>query len=312
MNPEERLQELLALGVPLELAELQVQIEFGTKSTASPSQETAEPTGAPGVPGFPPDTTGRPALFGAPPPRDVPADTTTDTTTDTQLETMGGVSPELESLLAAISGDPSGGGAAPVTDPIGQDPFTGAVEDPLGLLRFLSEDQGGRQQLFRESLHTNPSYSSSPEHVRSFLQSRFDPLEAQYVAQGLTDPRGGDDFRSYLAQNPQTLGGEDWSELFGIINNLASSVQSEGDLADIGESPVGGPSAAAYDVLRSRGGDLLQTAVGANVHPALAQAARRDMARRLLEYGSAADGAPSNQAEFVRREVPRWQAVLGG
>ena len=97
--------------------------------------------------------------------------------------------------------------------------------------------------------------------------------------------------------------------MFAAINSLASGVQSEQDMMQLGQTQ-GGPSAAAYELLRSQGGDILGTAVGANIHPALANAARGQIARDMMLYQSAAAGAPSNQAEFVRQQIPLWEQIL--
>ena len=216
------------------------------------------------------------------------------------------VSPELQALLDVVGQADT---QLPLDTPPGQDPYTGAVQDPLGLLNFLSQDSQGREQLFDESLYTSPSYASAPSHVRSFLASRFDPLESQYLAQGIADPSGGSDFRSYLMDNPQVAGGDEWRNMFAAINSLASGVQSEQDMMQLGQAQ-GGPSAAAYELLRNQGADILGTAVGANIHPALANAARGQVVRDLMRYQSAAAGAPSNEAEFVRQQTPLWEQIL--
>ena len=65
------------------------------------------------------------------------------------------------------------------------------MTDIPGFLRYLSESQGGRQQLFGENLRGNQGYQNAPSSVRGFLNSRFNPLEAQYIAQGITDPGTG-------------------------------------------------------------------------------------------------------------------------
>ena len=222
------------------------------------------------------------------------------------------MSPELQALLDVVEQPDAQlpqDSQLPLDTPPGQDPYTGAVQDPLALLDFLSQDSQGREQLFDESLYGSASFASAPSHVRSFLASRFDPLEAQYLAQGITDPMGGSDFRSYLMENPQVAGGEEWRGLFDTINSLASGVQSEEDMMQLGQTQ-GGPSAAAYELLRNQGSDILGAAVGANIHPALANSARRQLSRDLMNYQSAAAGAPSNQAEFLRQQIPMWESIL--
>ena len=337
MTPEERLAQLVELGLPPELAELQVGSEFGTKVKpgASKPQSTETPTEAPGlldragdVASFLPDPIGNPlsqifnAIQGvqdATAPTAPPAPMADTQTPAPPTAPTGSGSPELDALLASFGEQDAPAGVAPVEGGVGFDPFTGAVDDVGGFLRFLSEDQGGRRQLFNESVYGNPGFDSASNSVQSFIRSRFDPLEAQYLAQGIADPSGGSDFRSYLSENPTAMSGDQWGPLFQAISDLAGSVQSQDDLDMLGMTPgvegaadaAGSPGAAAYELLRNRGADILGAAVGANIHPALARAAQQDLSRRQTQYGSAEAGAPSNQAEFVRQQIPRWQAILG-
>ena len=310
MTPEERLAELTALGLPEELARLQVQVEFG----GLPSPKASTPVEP--VPSTPPAATpasrgmGQGAAIAA----TMQAQAASPMSPDSAMEpapmaadpSTAPVSPELQALLDVVGQADT---QMPLDTPPGQDPYTGAVQDPLGLLNFLSQDSQGREELFDESLYTSPSYGSAPSSVRSFLSSRFDPLESQYLAQGIADPSGGDDFRSYLMENPQVAGADEWRNMFESINTLASGVQSEEDVMQLGQTQ-GGPSAAAYELLRNQGADILGSTVGQTIHPALANAARRILSRDLMSYQSAAAGAPSNEAEFVRQQAPLWEQIL--
>ena len=309
MSPEERYQELLQLGLPPELAQMQVTMEHGTAppaATATPEPESQQPSlGARIAQGGMQSMPGIGELAGLMPwMRDDREEPAAEPTAPSQEQ----LPPDLAQLLAGSTAAPD-----PLGGPVGQDPFTGGVMDIAGLIGSMSEDTGGRRQLFQESLGASPAFANAPSHVQSFLGSRFDPLEARYVAEGITDPGGGQDFHSFLGGNPQALGGEDWRSLFEAIRALTSGVQSADDITAMGMAPgSGGPSEAAYNTLRQHGGNILEQAVSANVHPALAGAVRQLLGRRLMEYGSAIAGAPSNQAEFVRQEAPQWEQVLAG
>ena len=322
MNPEERLQELVSLGLPEELARLQVEREFGTVPGSSPAQPatpieaatpTPTPTPAPDSPGLfdrlktgameapmLPGGISLSRIFGGGAEPEPAAPPSTGPTTEE-------LPADLQALLANFG--QGTGTEQPLEGTPGIDPFTGGATDIPGFMRFLSSDREGRKSLFDESFINAPNLQKD---VYDFARSRFDPLDAQYVAQGVVDPAGGPDFRQYMSENPQALGGDDWKTLFAAISGLASSVGSPDDLMSLGATAgAGGPQAAAYNTLRESGGDILGAAIGANIHPALAQAASRELGRRLLEYGSAAAGAPSNQAEFVRQEAPLWRSILG-
>ena len=191
----------------------------------------------------------------------------------------------------------------------GIDPFTGAVQDIAGFLRHLSESESGRRRLFNENLTTSPAYLGAPSHVQQYLQSRFNPLEAQYLAQGITSPGegAGGNFNQFLGQTPNTLGGQGWRDLYGNIHQMFGGVGSAGDVAGLG-----GPQAAGYEILRNRGADIFGQAIQANLNPALAGAANRVLGQRFAGYGAAVQGAPSNQADFVRQQYPEWASILGG
>ena len=187
------------------------------------------------------------------------------------------------------------------------DPFTGQVSDIPGFLRYLSESKGGRQQLFREGLQGSGAYQNAPSSVRSFLGSRFNPLEAQYLAQGIAEPgRGLGNFADFSRQNAQGLGGQGWKDLF---SNLWGQFGGVGSAADV--DALGGPAAAGYDVLRNRGLELFGQAIQANLNPVLSRAADRVLGQRFADYGRAEAGAPSNQMEFLRQQLPGWQSILG-
>ena len=168
------------------------------------------------------------------------------------LTDTGSGSPELDALLASFGEQDAPAGVAPVEGGVGFDPFTGAVDDVGGFLRFLSEDQGGRRQLFNESVYGNPGFDSASNSVQSFIRSRFDPLEAQYLAQGIADPSGGSDFRSYLSENPTAMSGDQWGPLFQAISDLAGSVQSQDDLDMLGMTPSASRERLTRRAVRAR------------------------------------------------------------
>ena len=211
---------------------------------------------------------------------------------------------------STLSGGPSGGPVDAGT--FGHDPFTGRVDNIQNLLQGLSETPGGRRELFNQSLDRSAAFAGAPNYVRNFLGSQFNPLEAQYVTRSLTDPGASGDFQGFLSSNPGTLEPNEWKSLFNSINDLAGSVQSQEDLLALGTTPGGGGlNKTAYEVLREHGSNILKQAVSANVHPALATAARGELDRRFRDYSSAVQGAPSNQAEFVRQQAPLWESILG-
>ena len=211
---------------------------------------------------------------------------------------------------STLPGGPSGGPIDAGT--YGHDSFTGRVDNIQNLLQELSDTPGGRRELFNQSLDRSSSFAGAPGYVQRFLGSRFNPLEAQYVTQGLTNPGSSGDFQGFLSSNPGTLEPNEWKSLFNSINDLAGSVQSEEDLIALGATPGGGgQNKVAYDILAEHGSNILKQAVSANVHPALATAARRELDRRFGDYSSAVQGAPSNQAEFVRQQAPLWESILG-
>ena len=221
----------------------------------------------------------------------------------------GGRDPAAVFATEGDGGLPPPGATGGATNAGGIDPFTGAVQDIAGFLRHLSESESGRRRLFNENLTTSPAYLGAPSHVQRYLQSRFNPLEAQYLAQGITSPGegAGGNFNQFLGQTPNTLGGQGWRDLYGNIQQMFGGVGSAGDVAGLG-----GPQAAGYEILRNRGADIFGQAIQANLNPALAGAANRVLGQRFAGYGAAVQGAPSNQADFVRQQYPEWASILGG
>ena len=224
----------------------------------------------------------------------------------------GGPNEEFPFIGATTEGDgllPPPTATAGAANAGGIDPFTGAVQDIAGFLRHLSKSESGRRRLFNENLTTSPAYLGAPSHVQQYLQSRFNPLEAQYLAQGITSPGegAGGNFNQFLGQTPNTLGGQGWRDLYGNIHQMFGGVGSAGDVAGLG-----GPQAAGYELLRNRGADIFGQAIQANLNPALAGAANRVLGQRFAGYSSAIQGAPSNQADFIRQQHPEWASILGG
>ena len=205
------------------------------------------------------------------------------------------------------AGSPAGPAPAAPDASAFLDPFTGQVSDIPGFLRYLSESKGGRQQLFGEGLQGSSAYQNAPSSVRSFLGSRFDPLEARYLAQGISEPgRGLGNFADFSRQNAQGLGGGGWRDIF---SNLWGQFGGVGSAEDV--DALGGPSAAGYDLLRNRGLDIFRQAVQANLNPVLSRAAGNVLGQRFANYGRAEAGAPSNQMEFIRQQLPGWASILG-
>ena len=154
-----------------------------------------------------------------------------------------------------------------------------------------------RRRLYSAALYASPSWSGAQAHVRSHLQSRFDPLEAQYLALGTLYPGEVGIWWDYLKSNPLLLGGEGWRHLFGERTDRAFFVQN--------------PSNCSYRLLDEHGVNILTQAVSANSSPALASAARDGIARNFLVYSTPELGGPGGgQAEFVRQEQARWGGIL--
>ncbi len=159
-----------------------------------------------------------------------------------------------------------------------------------------------REELYQQTLYANPSWYSSPQHVKDFLISRFSALEAHYLALRVLHPAimDGIIFSDYLSEfNLPTS--EGWRLLFADILDLAKSVQTPGTC---------GPEEAAYELLRYHGANILSQAVSANIHPALAVSARELIARKLAQCGLANVSLQCNQAELVFQEAPRWESIL--
>ena len=150
-----------------------------------------------------------------------------------------------------------------------------------------------RRALYDLSLNRNPSWSSAPDHVRDFLISKFDPLEAQYLTLRTLSPGQMGTWKDYLISNPTMLSGEGWSHLFSTITDLAFSEEN--------------PSTCAYKLLEDHGVNILAQAVSANLSPGLGNSVRDVIYTRWRQY--VWDGSYS-QAEFVRREIPGLAEIL--
>ena len=267
----------------------------GLPATPGPATPEKLPPSNPGG-GQPPATT---PPIGTPPPAGPP----------------GGNLPPPPGTVPERTPPPGGGPATPPTtspqDPApaanpGIDPFTGRVTDVDAFLNFLSEDRGGRSRLFRESLGGSPGYVNAPSHVRSFMQSRFDPMEAAYVGGAIVDPASGGDFNAFMGGTGRAPSAEGWKGLFGDIWGKFGGVGSAEDV-----DALGGPDAAGYDALRNNALNIFGQAARANVNPALARSVDRVLGQRFADYGRATAGAPSNQFEFVRGQLPGWASILG-
>ena len=178
-------------------------------------------------------------------------------------------------------------------------PLAACAEVQLGeQCRALDDSTSSeRRRLYNASLYANPSWGSAQGHVRSFLLSGFDPLEAQYLVLGTLYPREVGIWWDYLKSNPPLLDGNGWRLLFGEVTDRAFSVQN--------------PDNCSYQLLDEHGVNILTQAVSANVHPALTSAARDGIARSFLVYSTPELGGPGGgQAEFVRQEQARWGDIL--
>ena len=159
-----------------------------------------------------------------------------------------------------------------------------------------------RQELYNLMLHASPSWASSPKYIQDFLLSRFYALEAHYLALHAMYPSvmDGITFRDYLSEfNLPT--NEGWRLLFADLLDLAISAQTPGAC---------GPEESAYELLKYHGANILMQAVDANIHPALASAAREGIARQLAQCRLASTNLQCNQAELVFQEAPRWESIL--
>ena len=237
----------------------------------------------------------------------------------TDAEQLYPVPPDQTPTPGGAYVQPQGSNAPPqqgqAPGAFGHDPFTGQVSDINALLGYLSENQSGRQRLFSEQLAGSSGYQNAPGHVRSFLNSRFDPLNSQYLAQAAVNPGqgAGGNFNDYLSQNQNTLDPKGWRDLYGGIRDTFGGVDSASALSALeGQSGVGGGQGAAYEMLRGNGLGIMQQAARANLNPALARASDRVLNQRFTNFGAASEGAPSNQAEFVRQQDPFWRSILGG
>lgn len=289
MDREQRLAALVAMGLPPELAEFQVQGEYpdAPPSRPPPAQMQRPSPSAGGM---------ESSLSGSMPP----------------APPSGAPSPTgLPELDALLGGNFSSEAAGPAAPPYGHDPFTGGVTDTEGLLRSLSEDRRGRRQLFEEGIDSSAGFANAPGHVKSFLGSRFSPLDAQYVAEAAENPAAaGGDFREFMAQNQQAPGADRWRDLLRSVGEIVAT-QGQGvepqPMGPMPPPPETGQDAAIYELLRNNGVNVLNQGVRAGLNPALAQAADRVLSRQYADWSSASRGAPSNQAEFVRQHLPQWR-----
>ena len=323
---EERRRELVNLGMSPQIIEIQLGIEGYPPDTQTEAGALRSPVAQP-QPGE--SFTGPRDRGVSPSPAPTPSDLFAEFFPATAGRTPGISSPPLvlpepERLPPPGVGSltPPGTGLTPeglvesqtppqTADDLpgflsGQDPFTGQVHDIPGLIQELSRTSGGRRDLFNDNLYSSPAYASSPSSVQSFLRGRFDPLETQYAAQGIVNPGQAPNFNTFLAGNPSALGGQGWRDLFGNIFSRFGGVGSAEDV-----SGLGGSQQLGYDTLRTQGADILNQAIGANVHPALANSASNVLGQRFANWSQALAGAPSNQWEFVRQQAPLWQAILG-
>ena len=196
----------------------------------------------------------------------------------------------------------------------GLDEYTGGVNDIDAFLNNLSETRQGRQRQFNENLGGSTSFLNAPSHVQNYLSSRFKPLSLQYEAQAAAGQGGGagQNFNAFLGNTPQTLSPDAWRNLYGGLSNRFSGVGSAEDVANIGNTPgTGGADALAYSFMRNRGADLFGQTVRSNLNPSLAKYADTVLGQRRAQWGAATQGSPSNQAEWLRQEQPKWNSVLG-
>ena len=201
-------------------------------------------------------------------------------------------------IVAGYSGD-SGASKATQTRAESAGP-TAPKPDPRCSAYDLTSPH--REELYQLMLYANPSWYSSPQHVKDFQISKFSALEAHYLALRVLFPAvvDGITFGDYLSEfNLPTI--EGWRLLFADILDLAKSVQTPSTC---------GPEEAAYELLRYHGANILSQAVTANISPVVASSAREGIASRLAQCRLANKNLQCNQAEFVRQEVPRYEDIL--
>ena len=295
LTPEQqrRYQELVAAGLPAHIALLQVMAGDLPRPSDAPDW-WAPPVGE----GGPPSPQG-----GAPSP--VP------TAQPTMQTPMGLPGLPMGSDLPV----PPGGIDWSQFGPTLQDPHTGGIvqEQIPQFLRDLSQTTGGRRSIYDATADTGSL--SGP--AADFIDSRFAPLEAQFVAEAVggapgQGPGAPGDFAQWLGANPTAPDAQGWRDLFSPVRQAVDQPPQVSGFGMGMAMPGGmGPEDAAYEALKESALNILLQAAQANVHPALAPAAGRVIGRDYEDWSSVLRGAPSNQAEFVREQYPRWEDILG-
>ena len=206
------------------------------------------------------------------------------------------------------------GGGEPAPEGPTVDPFTGAVVDIPHYLRGLSDAYSGRQQLYNEALMTNAGYLNAPRAVQNYLQQRFNPLNAEYMAgtiSALMAGEGGPTFNQFIDDTPNVMDRGGWQGTLGNLNTQFGGIGSAEDLAAkmAGMQEANrGAYESAYNVLRNSGRNILEQGLRASVHPAAMGAVSRSLAQRYADYSKASAGPRATRPTSSPSRCPSGRA----